>query len=69
VLAYTIAAEIGEVSSFPSPTKLPFHATRADLLQRVGRNSEATRAYERAAAMAPPDAERDFLRLGGRASG
>src|SRR2546427_2487191 len=46
----------------------PFHATRADLLRRLGRNSEAAAAYERAAAMAPTDAERDFLRLGGRPS-
>jgi RNA polymerase sigma-70 factor (ECF subfamily) len=46
----------------------PFHATRADLLRRLGRNSEATAAYERAAALAPTDAERDFLRLGGRGS-
>jgi RNA polymerase sigma-70 factor, ECF subfamily len=46
----------------------PFHATRADLLRRLGRNREAATAYERAADMAPTDAERDFLRLGGRAS-
>jgi RNA polymerase sigma-70 factor, ECF subfamily len=46
----------------------PFHATRADLLRRLGRNSEAAAAYERAAAMAPTDAERDFLRRGGRGS-
>lgn len=46
----------------------PFHARRADLLQRLGRNTEAAAAYERAAAMAPTDAERDFLRLGGRAA-
>ncbi len=46
----------------------PFHATRADLLRRLGRNSEAAAAYERAAAMAPTDAKRDFLKLGGRAS-
>jgi RNA polymerase sigma-70 factor (ECF subfamily) len=46
----------------------PFHATRADLLGRLGRNSEAAAAYQRAAAMAPTDAERDFLRRGGRAS-
>ena len=45
-----------------------FHATRADLLRRLGRNSQAAAAYERAAAMAPTDAERDFLRLGGRGS-
>jgi RNA polymerase sigma-70 factor, ECF subfamily len=45
-----------------------FHATRADLLHRLGRDSEATAAYQRAASMAPTRAERDFLRLGGRAS-
>ena len=45
-----------------------FHATRADLLHRLGRNREAAAAYQRAASMAPTPAERDFLRLGGRAS-
>ena len=45
----------------------PFHATRADLLWGLGRNSEAAAAYQRAAALAPTDAEREFLRLGGRA--
>ena len=45
-----------------------YHATRADLLRRLGRDSEAASAYERAAAMAPTDAERDFLLLGGRGS-
>jgi len=44
----------------------PFHATRADLLTRLGRDTEAATAYERAATLAPTDAERDFLRLGGR---
>ena len=46
----------------------PFHATRADLLRRLGRTSEAAAAYERAAAVAPTDVERQFLRLGGRGS-
>jgi RNA polymerase sigma-70 factor, ECF subfamily len=46
----------------------PFYATRADLLRRLGRNDEAAAAYERAAALAPTDAERDFLKLGGRGS-
>jgi RNA polymerase sigma-70 factor (ECF subfamily) len=46
----------------------PYHATRADLLRRLGRNSEAATAYDRAAALAPTDSERDFLRLGGRGS-
>jgi hypothetical protein len=46
----------------------PYHATRADLLGRLGRHREATVAYQRAAALAPTKAERDFLRRGGRAS-
>jgi RNA polymerase sigma-70 factor (ECF subfamily) len=46
----------------------PLHATRADLLWRLGRHREAAAAYQRAAAMAPTEAERDFLRIGGRAS-
>jgi RNA polymerase sigma-70 factor, ECF subfamily len=45
-----------------------FHATRADLLRRLGRHREAAAAYQRAAALAPTDAERDFLLVGGRAS-
>jgi RNA polymerase sigma-70 factor, ECF subfamily len=45
-----------------------FHATRGDLLQRLGREREAGAAYERAAALAPTDAEREFLELGGRAA-
>jgi hypothetical protein len=42
-----------------------FHATRADLLHRLGRDSEAAIAHQRAANMAPTPAGRDFLRLGG----
>jgi hypothetical protein len=45
-----------------------FHATRADLLRRLGRHREATAAHERAAALAPTDAERAFLNHGGRGS-
>jgi RNA polymerase sigma-70 factor, ECF subfamily len=45
-----------------------FHATRADLLRRLGREAQAVAAYEHAAALAPTEAERDFLRLGGRGS-
>ncbi len=42
------------------------HATRADLLRRVGRRREAAAAYERALALVTNDAERTFLarRLG-----
>jgi RNA polymerase sigma-70 factor, ECF subfamily len=43
-----------------------YHATRADLLRRLGRDSEADTAYQRAATLAPTDAEREFLRRGGR---
>jgi RNA polymerase sigma-70 factor (ECF subfamily) len=39
----------------------PFHATRADLLRRLGRLDEAAGAYEKAASLAPTAAERDFL--------
>jgi RNA polymerase sigma-70 factor (ECF subfamily) len=45
-----------------------FHATRADLLWRLGRQFEAEMAYARAAALAPTDAERRFLSHGGRAA-
>lgn len=43
-----------------------YHATRADLLHRLGRHDEANIAYQHAAVLAPSDAERDFLRHGGR---
>jgi RNA polymerase sigma-70 factor (ECF subfamily) len=76
VVALNRAIAIGEVQGPAAALALvdeldldnyhPFHATRADLLRRLGRNTEAAAAYERAAAMAPTDAERDFLRLGGR---
>ena len=78
VVALNRAIAIGEVKGPAAALALvdaldldnyhPFHATRADLLRRLGRHDEAAAAYERAAAMAPTDAERDFLRLGGRAS-
>jgi len=42
------------------------HATRADLLRRLGRAGEAAAAFERAAELAPTEAEREFLRSGGR---
>ena len=78
VIALNRAIAIGEVRGAATALALvdeldldnyhPFHATRADLLRRLGRNSEAAAAYERAAAMAPTDAEREFLSLGGRGS-
>jgi RNA polymerase sigma-70 factor, ECF subfamily len=78
VVALNRAIAIGEVQGPAAALELveqldldnyyPFHASRADLLRRLGRDSEAAAAYERAAAMAPTEAERDFLILGGRAS-
>jgi RNA polymerase sigma-70 factor, ECF subfamily len=38
------------------------HATRADLLRRLGRTDEALEAYRAAAELAPSDVEREFLR-------
>ncbi len=38
-----------------------FHATRADLLRRLGRHADAATAYAAAATLAPSTAERDHL--------
>ena len=62
------AAGLALVEALDLEGYYPFHAARADLLRRLGRPTEAALAYERAASLAPTDAERDFLRLGGRAS-
>jgi len=76
VVALNRAVAIGEVDGAAAALAIvdaldlegyhPFHATRADLLQRLGRRDEAATAYARAAALAPTDAEREFLRHGGR---
>jgi RNA polymerase sigma-70 factor (ECF subfamily) len=44
-----------------------FHAVRANLLQRLGRDAEAAQAYEAAIARTENAAERDFLRRSRRA--
>jgi RNA polymerase sigma-70 factor, ECF subfamily len=62
------AAALALVDQLELDGYYPFHATRADLPGRLGRHREAAAAYQRAAAMAPTDAERDLLILGGRAS-
>jgi RNA polymerase sigma-70 factor, ECF subfamily len=77
VVALNRAIAVGEVDGPTAAPALvdelglagyhPFHATRADLLRRLGRHGEAAAAYERAATLAPTDAEREFLALGGRA--
>jgi RNA polymerase sigma-70 factor (ECF subfamily) len=63
VVALKRAVAIGEVHGPATALALvdaldlgkycPFHATRADLLRRLGRQSEAAAAYARAAALAP----------------
>jgi RNA polymerase sigma-70 factor, ECF subfamily len=78
VVALNRAIAIGEVHGPAAALALveelaldnyhPYHATRADLLWRLGRHDEAAAAYQRGAVLAPTDAEREFLRLGGRAS-
>src|SRR5439155_3150749 len=70
VVALNRAVAIGEVHGPAAALALvdeldlnnyyPFHATRADLLRRLDRPSEAAAAYTRAAALAPTEAERDF---------
>jgi RNA polymerase sigma-70 factor (ECF subfamily) len=76
VVALNRAIAIGELEGAAAALELveeldledyqPFHAVRADLLQRVGRDEEASIEYERAAALAPTEAEREFLSRGGR---
>ena len=71
VVALNRAIAIGEVQGPAAGLELvdrlnlenyySFHAARADLLRRLGRDDEAAIAYERAALMAPTEAERDFL--------
>ena len=62
------AAALALVGGLEMNNYYPFEATRADLLRRLGRNTEAAAAYARAAALAPTDAEREFMSRGGRAS-
>ena len=62
------AAALDLVDALDLDTYYAFHATRADLLQRLGRRDDAADSYERAASMAPTDTERDFLRLRGGAA-
>jgi RNA polymerase sigma-70 factor (ECF subfamily) len=62
------AAALGIVDELELEGYYPFHATRADLLQRLGREREAAAAYRRGAALAPTEAERAFLERGGRSA-
>jgi RNA polymerase sigma-70 factor, ECF subfamily len=60
------AVALALVDQLDLDTYYAFHATRADLLRRLARYPEAAAAYARAAALAPTEAERDFLSRGGR---
>ncbi len=55
------AAALAEVDRLELPTYHLFHATRADLLTRLGRADAARAAYERALELATNEAERTFL--------
>lgn len=58
------AAALAEIEALPADRMrefLPFHATRADLLRRLGRADEAREAYDAALAQDPGPAERIFL--------
>ncbi len=52
---------LDEVDSLALHQYLPFHATRADLLMRLGRHADAARAYEAAIALSGNDVERSFF--------
>jgi RNA polymerase sigma-70 factor (ECF subfamily) len=62
------AAALAIVDALDLENYYLLHATRADLLWRLGRQSEADAAYARAADMAPTTAGREFLSRGGRAA-
>jgi RNA polymerase sigma-70 factor (ECF subfamily) len=71
VVALNLAVAVAEVEGADAALTLVdgleldryhlFHAVRADLLRRLGRNAEAALAYEAAIARAENAAERDFL--------
>ena len=56
------AAALGELGRLSLDGYHLFHATRADLLRRLGRRDEAVAAYDAAIAGAANGAERSFLR-------
>jgi RNA polymerase sigma-70 factor, ECF subfamily len=55
------AAALDLVDQLNLPDYHAFHATRADLLRRLGRVEDAVGAYTAASALAPSRAERDYL--------
>lgn len=71
--AVVVAEVSGPAAALPLVEALPldgyhlFHAVRADLLRRLGREAEAATAYEAALARTANEAERAFLRAARRA--
>ena len=55
------AAALAELDGAPAAGWLPFHAARAELLARLGRNAEAAAEYDAALALGPSRAEALFL--------
>jgi RNA polymerase sigma-70 factor (ECF subfamily) len=55
------AAALALVNELDLDAYYLFHATRADLLRRLGRGAEAVAAYDAAIALAGNCAEREFL--------
>jgi RNA polymerase sigma-70 factor (ECF subfamily) len=55
------AAALAEVDALALDGYHLYHATRADLLRRLGRSREAAAAYDQAIALAENAAERAFL--------
>jgi RNA polymerase sigma-70 factor (ECF subfamily) len=55
------AEALQEVEVLDLESYVPFHATRADLLRRLGRTTDALDAYDRALALTSADPERRYL--------
>lgn len=53
--------EVDALDTGPLASFAPYHAVRADLLRRLGRNDEARAAYDAALALDPAPAEQLFL--------
>ena len=56
------AAALAAIEPLPLAANHHFHAVRADLLRRLGRDADAAAAYEIAIELCRNDVERDFLR-------
>ena len=57
------AAALSDLETLDLPRYYLFHAIRADLLRRLGRNEAAVKAYDEAISLTANEAERRFMRL------